>query len=90
MLDHLGDRAVTRGDHRRPARHRLDHHQAERLLPLDREERRPRVLEQLDLLPVVDLAEELDPVRRTEVRLDELGEVLDLLRLAALPGDLQR
>ena len=50
VVDHLGDGAVTGGDHRRAARHRLDHHEAERLLPLDREERRPRVLEQLDLL----------------------------------------
>ena len=39
---------------------------------------------------VVHLAEVLDPVRGTEVRLDELVEVLDLLRLAALAGDLQR
>ena len=52
LLDHLGHRAVAGRDHRRPAGHRLDHHQAERLLPLDREERRARVLEQLDLLAV--------------------------------------
>ena len=80
VLDHLRHRAAARRDHRRAARHRLDHDQAERLLPVDREERRPRVLEQLDLLAVRDLAEVLDLVR-AEMRLDELVEVL-LLRPA--------
>ena len=75
VLDHLGHGAVAGRDHRRPAGHRLDHDEAERLLPLDREERRARVLEQLDLLAVRDLAQVLDPAV-AEVRLDELGEVL--------------
>ena len=75
--------APTGRDHRRPARHRLDHDEAERLLPLDREERRPSILEQLDLLAVRDLAEVFDPAV-ADVRLDELREVLPLLRLAVL------
>ena len=37
VLDDLGDGAAPRRDDRRPARHRLDHHQAERLLPVDGE-----------------------------------------------------
>src|SRR5215831_15395072 len=88
VAHHLGNGAVPRGDHRGPARHRLDHDEAERLLPLDRKERRARVLKQLDLRPVIDLAEVLDPV--AQVRLDELGEVLALLRLARLPCELER
>ena len=83
-----GDRAPPRRDHRRPAGHRLDHDEAERLLPLDRKERRARVLQQLDLLAVRHLAEILDAV--DQVRLDELVEVLALLRLLHLAGELER
>ena len=88
LLDHLGHGAPACRDHGRPAGHRLDHDQAERLLPLDREEGHARVLEQLDLLAVRHLAEVLDPV--AEVRLDELLVVLALLRLAPLSRDLER
>src|SRR5204862_6478522 len=80
--------AAARRDHRGAAGERLDHDEAERLLPLDREERHPRVLEQLDLLAVVDLAEVLDVA--AEMRLDELAEVGLLLRVVHLPSDLQR
>ena len=64
VVDHLGHGAPAGRDHRRPAGHRLDHHEPERLLPRDREERRARVLEQLDLLPVRHLADVLDGRRR--------------------------
>ena len=80
---------MARRDHRRPASHRLDHDEAERLLPLDREERRARVLEELDLLAVRHLAEELDPAV-AEMRLDKLREVLPLLLLAVLAREPQR
>ena len=88
MLDHLGDRAEAGRDHRRPAGHRLDHDEPERLLPLDREQRRPRVLQQLHLLAVGDLAEVLDLV--VEVGLDELVEVAVLLQILLLARQLER
>ena len=88
VIDDLGDGAAPRGDDRRPARHRLDHHQPERLLPVDRRDERPRAHEELDLVRVADLAHVLD--RAAEVRADELVEVADLERLAALRRDLQR
>ena len=84
----FGHGAAPRRDHRRAACHRLDHDEAERLLPVDREERRARVLQQLDLLAVRHLTEVLD--LPAQVRLDELVEVLQLRRLAALARELQR
>src|SRR5262249_28059040 len=60
VLDHLRNGTPVGRDHRCTARHRFDHHEPERLLPLDREKGRARVLEQLDLLAVGDLAEVLD------------------------------
>src|SRR5262249_23641696 len=86
VLDQLRPRTVGGAHPGRASGHALDHHQPEGLLPLDREERRTRILEQLDLLAVRRLAEVLDPVV-AEVRLDERLEVLDLLRVALLAGD---
>src|SRR5437764_140349 len=83
-----GHRAPARRDHRRPTSHRLDHHEPERLLPFDREQRRARMLQQLDLLTVRHLAEILDPVDK--MRPDQLVEVRELLRILFLAGDLQR
>ena len=40
FVDHLGHRAAAPRDHRRAAGHRLDHHEAERLGPVDREQQR--------------------------------------------------
>ena len=88
VVDDLGYRTAPGRDDRRPARHRLDHHQPERLLPVDRRDERARAHEQLDLVRVADLADVLD--RPAEMRADELVEVADLERLAALRGDLQR
>src|SRR5215208_1352327 len=88
MLDHLGNGAARRRDHRRSACHRLDHYQAKRLLPLDWKEGCARMLKELYLLAVRDLAQPFDAV--AQVRLDELREVLPLLCLAHLAGDLQR
>ena len=61
IVDHLGHRAAVERDHRRAAGHRLDHHQAERLRPVDREQQRMRAGQERRLLAVVDLADELDP-----------------------------
>src|ERR1700712_630092 len=38
VLDHFRNGAGAVSDHRRPARHRLDHHQTERLGPVDRKQ----------------------------------------------------
>ena len=89
VLDHLGHGAPAGRDHRRPARHRLDHHQPERLLPLDREERRARVLEQLDLLAVRDLAEVLD-LGRTRCGRTNSSKYCCSSGSRLLAGDLQR
>jgi hypothetical protein len=43
------------------ARHRLDHHQAERLRPIDREQKRQRLAQEFRLAALIDLADELDP-----------------------------
>src|SRR5207248_4350929 len=61
---------------------------ARRLLPFDRKQRRARILEQLDLLAVRDLAQILDPL--DEVRLDELVEVAVLLGILLLARKLER
>ena len=54
------DRAAREGEDRRAARHRLDHDEPERLLPLDREEHRPGSREQRILLLGVRFAHVLD------------------------------
>ena len=56
----LGHRAAAQGDDRRAARHRLDHHQAERLRPVDREQQGVGVAEEVVLRRAADLADELD------------------------------
>src|SRR5438552_18865989 len=47
IVDHFRHRAAAKGDHRRPASHRLDHCQAEWLGPLDWKHERPRSRQQL-------------------------------------------
>src|SRR4029450_8524354 len=46
---------------RRAARHRLDHYQAERLRPIDREQKRLGLAQEFGLAALIDLADELDP-----------------------------
>ena len=84
----LRHRAAAHRDDGCAAGQRLDHDEAERLLPLDRHDQRMRPGEQLALLVVVDLADVADVV--VQVGCDELVEVGDLARLAALGGDLER
>ena len=50
VVDHLGHRAAVERDHRRAAGHRLDHHQAERLRPVDREQQRVGARQECRLL----------------------------------------
>ena len=82
VVDDLRNGAAPCRDDGRPARHRLDHHEPERLLPVDRGDQRTRPHQQLDLVGMADLPDVLDPA--AEVRTDELVEVADLERLAAL------
>ena len=50
VVDHLGDRAAAERHHRRAAGHRFDHHQAERLGPVDGEQQRRGAAEEVALL----------------------------------------
>ena len=60
VTDDLGHGAAAGGDDGRAAGHRLDHDEAERLLPVDREQRAAGALQQPHLVLVRDLAEVLD------------------------------
>ncbi|CAM2163741.1 hypothetical protein BO443_120084 [Burkholderia orbicola] len=88
VLDHFRHGAAVERDDRRAAGHRLDHHQAERLRPVDREQQRLRAGQERRLLCFVDLADEFD-VRLAEQRLDHFLEVVGV-GLVDLRGDLQR
>ena len=77
------------------ARHCLDHHQAERLRPIDREQKCMRLAQEFGLAALIDLADELDP-RIAQQRYDlfvEIGLVdlvdfvIDLKRNAERPCD---
>ncbi len=69
VFDDLRHRAAVVGDDRRTARHRLDHHQPERLRPVDRHQQRNRAAQERRLVGVTDLADVLD-IRRIEHRMD--------------------
>ena len=74
------------------ARHRLDHHQAERLGPIDREQERVRLAQEFGLAALIDLADELDP-RIAQQRYDRFVEVgfVDLVDFGSdLQGNAQR
>ena len=72
---------------RRAARHRLDHHQAERLRPIDREQKRLRLAQEFGLAALIDLADELDP-RIAQQRCDLFAEI-GFIGLVDFGGDLQ-
>ena len=86
--DDLWYGAIAESDHRCAGRHRLDHHEAEGLRPIDREGEREGVAEEILLLFLVDLADELDE-GMVDHRLDDLVPVI-LVSLVDLRGDLQR
>src|ERR1700674_2167596 len=52
FLDDLRDRAAVIGDHRRAAGHRLDHHQAKRFRPVDRDQQSDRAAQKFRFLCV--------------------------------------
>ncbi len=60
IADDLVDGPAGKRQHRRAAGHRLDHHQAEWLVPLDREQQRPRARQQRVLHRAIRLADVLD------------------------------
>ena len=88
VAHHLRHRAASKRDHRRTAGHRLDHHQPERLRPVDREQQRRRVAQEVVLLRLADLTHELD-ARVGHHGFDLRLEVF-LILLVDLGGDLQR
>ena len=69
VVEDLGNRAAANGHDRRATGERLDHHQAERLGPVDREQQRPGATEKRALLRLGDLAAVLDE-RMVQQRLD--------------------
>src|SRR5258708_17862798 len=60
VIDDFRHGAATKGDDRCPAGHCLDHREAERLAPCDREDETGGIAEEGTLLRVADLAEILD------------------------------
>ena len=69
ILHDFRNRAFAEGQHRRAARHRLDHDETERLRPVDREQQGERLAEKFALGGLVDLADEFN-AGAVEQRLD--------------------
>src|SRR5437868_1789687 len=61
MINHLGDGSATKRDHRRPAGHGFDHHQAKRLGPVNRKKQGRRASEKTLLGLIVDFADQFNP-----------------------------
>ena len=97
VLHHLGNRAAPARDHRRAAGERFDHHQSERLRPVNREEQRARASQKPRLVVAADLPQELDVTaeqranRFLAVRaVDGVDLRSDLERQAGRRGDANR
>src|SRR5581483_9193264 len=75
VANDLRHRTARPCDHRRAARHGLDHHQPEGFRPIDGKEQRVSVAEKVALLLLPDLADELD-AGALEQRLDARLEVV--------------
>src|SRR5205823_1828387 len=76
VLDDFGHRTTVEGDNRRAAGHRLDHHEAERLGPVDREEQPDGTPEEITLLLLADFANELDDISIFAQHRPDLGLVI--------------
>src|SRR5262249_61113771 len=77
VLHDLGHRAAPPRDDRGAACHGLDHHEPERLGPVDRNERRHRIAEEILFLALIDLADKFDAIAVDE-RLDLFLEKMTL------------
>ena len=75
VVDDLRHRAAIESDDRRSAGHRLDHHQAERLRPVDRHQQGDRAAQERRFVVVVDLADVFD-IGRVDHRMDLLLVVI--------------
>ena len=87
LVDDFRNRPMAESKHGRAARHCLDHHQAERLRPIDREQERLRLAQEFGLAALIDLADELDP-RIAQQRYDLFVEI-GFIDLVDFGGDLQ-
>src|SRR6202035_5097204 len=89
VVDDLGDRAAIVGDDGRAARHRLDHHEAERLRPIDWDEQPDRAAQKSRFLVVADFSDVLDQRAVVDQRTYEFIVII-LVGAVDLGGDLQR
>jgi hypothetical protein len=87
LVDDFRNRPMAESKHGRTARHCLDHHQAERLRPIDREQERLRLAQEFGLAALIDLADELDPWIAQQ-RYDLFAEI-GFIDLVDFGGDLQ-
>src|SRR4029077_1255581 len=88
FIDDLADRAAAEAEDGRAASHRLYHHEAEGLWPIDREEQGARVSEELRLAVIVDLADEFN-AGLVEQGCDNLAKI-GFIYLVDLGRDLER
>ena len=75
LVDDFRNGTMAESKDGRAARHGLDHHQAERLRPIDREQERLRLAQEFGLAALIDLADELDP-RIPQQRCDRFAEIV--------------
>src|SRR4030088_253066 len=88
LIDDLGDRATVICNDRRPACHRFDHDEAERLGPIDRQQQPDRATEGGGFFVVADLADIFDE-RVIHQRANNFI-VIFLVGSIDLRGDLER
>ena len=88
IVDDLGNRAAAETEDGRAASHRLYHHEAEGLRPIDREDQGARVPEELRLAALVDLADEFN-AGLVEQGCDDLAKI-GFIHLVDLGRDLER
>ncbi len=88
VLHNFGHRSAAEGENRRAAGHRLDHDEAERFWPIDREQQRAGFTEECALLALVDFADELNAFALINEGSDLLAEI-SLVDSIHFGGDLQ-
>jgi hypothetical protein len=88
LVDDFRDGTMAEGKDGRATSHRLDHHQAKRLRPIDRKQKRQRLAQEFGLAALIDLADELDP-RIVQQRRDLFAKIA-FIGLVDFGGDFQR